>query len=122
VATLLEQAREAFTARDHERAERLAGAALDADPTRPQGAEARMIAAECAHARGALDEALRRYQEVAAQFADLAAGETALFSAARLEISRGHVDAAQKLFERYLQRFPSGRFVDDAKRELGRSR
>jgi TolA-binding protein len=117
-AALLAQAREAFTARDYRRAERLADAALDASPRRAQAAEARTITAESAHAQGRLNDALGRYEAIASRFADLPAGETALFSAARLEANRGHGDAARTLFERYLDRFPSGRFVADTKREL----
>jgi hypothetical protein len=120
--TLLAQAHDAFTARDYARAEKLADAALDASPTHAQTAEARTIAAECSHARGALDEALARYQTIASHFADLPAGETALFSAARLEASRGRTDSARALFQRYLDQFSSGRFALDAKRELAKPR
>lgn len=122
VALLLDQAREAFTARDYARADQFAGSALEASPSRAQEAEARMIMAECAHARGRLDDALARYEAIAAQFADLSTGEMALFSAARLQASRGDADAARVLFHRYLDRFPSGRFAVDAERELRKSR
>lgn len=44
------------------------------------------------------------------------AGETALFAAARLELSRGRAEAARARFDRYLERYPSGRFADDARR------
>jgi TolA-binding protein len=115
-ARLLAQAREAFTRLDHAAAERHADAALDAGPTRAQAAEARTLLAECAHAAGRLDDALSRYEAIAARFGDLPAGETALFAAARLEARRGRTDAARALFTRYLDRYPSGRFADDARR------
>jgi hypothetical protein len=117
-SSLLVQAREAFTAGDHANAERYADAALDASPSRVQTAEARTIAAECAHSTGRIDDALARYEAIAARFADLPAGETALFAAARLESSRGRADAARLVFDRYLDRYPSGRFVADARRQL----
>jgi TolA-binding protein len=113
---LLAQARAAFAARDHAAAERHADAALDAGPSRAQAAEARTILAESAHAAGRLDEALRRYEAIASRFGDLPAGETALFAAARLEGSRDRTDAARALFERYLERYPSGRFAGEARR------
>jgi TolA-binding protein len=116
-AELLEQARKAFNTRDFAAAERHADAALDATPTRAQTAEARTLLAECAQATGKLDDALARYEAIATRFADLPAGETALFAAARLQATRDR-DAARELFERYLERYPSGRFVEDARRQL----
>jgi TolA-binding protein len=121
-ARLLAQAREAFARLDHAGAERHADAALDAGPTRAQAAEARTLLAECAHATGRLDDALSRYEAIAARFGDLPAGETALFAAARLEASRGHAAAARALFARYLDRYPAGRFADDARRHAHASR
>lgn len=116
-AALLEQARIAFNARDFATAERRADAALDASPTRTQAAEARMLLAECAQATGRLADALARYEAIASRFGDLPAAETALFAAARLESTRDR-RSARALFERYLERYPSGRFADDARREL----
>jgi hypothetical protein len=117
-AALLEQARGAFNARDYATAERHADAALDASPTRPQTAEARTLLAECAQATGKLDVALTRYEAIASRFADLPAGETALFAAARLQSGRDAA-AGRKLFERYLEHYPAGRFAEDARRQLG---
>ncbi len=113
---LLAHARAAFARGDHAGAERAADAALDAGPSRAQAAEARTLLAECAHATGRLDDALRRYEAIADRFGDLPAGETALFAAARLEARRGRAAAARALFERYLDRYPSGRFAGDARR------
>lgn len=116
-ATLLEQARAEFNARDFAAAERHADAALDATPTRTQAAEARTLLAECAQATGKPDDALARYEAIATRFADLPAGETALFAAARLQSTRDR-DGARKTFERYLERYPAGRFAEDARRQL----
>ena len=113
---LIERARTAFTAGQYASAKRDAEAALNASPSRTQTAEARTILAECAQATGALDDALNRYQDIATRFADLPAGETALFAAARLEAGRGHAAAARTLSEQYLARYSSGRFADDARR------
>jgi hypothetical protein len=113
-------ARRAFAIKNWRLAESHADAALDAGPTRPEIAEARTILAECAHAMGRLDEAIRRYDGIVARFADLAVAETALIAMARLEGSRGRADAARVHFRHYLDRYPSGRFADDARRQLDR--
>jgi hypothetical protein len=117
-AAWLVRARRQFAARDYRKAERSAAAALDAGPDRAETAEALMIAADCAQARGTLDDAAERYAAIAIRYADLDAGETALFAAARLETRRGRPAAARLLLERYLDRYPSGRFAPDARREL----
>jgi tetratricopeptide (TPR) repeat protein len=111
----VDRARASYAAGDHRSAERHANAALDASPTRGQEAEARTIFADCARAAGRLDDAVTRYEAIATKFADLPAGETALFAAARLEASRGRADAARVLVARYLTRYPAGRFVEDAR-------
>jgi hypothetical protein len=115
---LLAKARTAFAAGAHADAERYADAALDADPSRAETAEARTVLAECAQALGRTDDAIARYRAIADRFADLPAGETALFTAARLEARRGRDAEARDLFGLYLERYPAGRLADDARRRL----
>lgn len=117
-ASWLARARTAFAARSFADAERHADAALDASPSRAQAAEARVVLAECAQASGRLDDAVARYRAIAARFADLPAAESALFAAARIEASRGRT----ALLRQYLDRYPAGRFVVDARRQLGDER
>ena len=119
-ADWLARARREFAAGDHAAAEASALAATRADPRRGQLAEASLVMAECAQARGDLDLALARYAEIADRYADLDAGETAVFAAGRLEARRGRTDAARALFMQYLDRHPAGRFAGDARRELAR--
>jgi len=109
-------ARRAYAAGKFADAKRSATAALAASASRAQSAEAHTIVAECAQATGDLDAAAARYALIAARYADLSAGETALFAAAHLAAARHAGDAAQ-LYDRYLTRYPTGRFADDARRE-----
>jgi TolA-binding protein len=81
-------------------------------------AEARTLLAECALVGGDPKEAARRYAEVASKHGDSAAGENALFAAARAAQSSGQRDEAKRLLEQYLGRYPSGQFVNEAQRRL----
>jgi hypothetical protein len=115
---LLAQARRQFSARKYVDAARTAEAALALSPRRAEEAEARILLADIAQATGDLALASRRYTAVADAFAGNAAAESALYAAARIELRRGRTDAARTLLGRYLDRFPAGRYADDARREL----
>jgi hypothetical protein len=91
-------ARAALSSGDVSRARQDAAAVLEAGPSREQAAEARTVLAECAQAAGDFALAARLYLAVARRYADLRAGET--------------------IFRRYLRRYPTGRFVDDARAHL----
>jgi outer membrane protein assembly factor BamD (BamD/ComL family) len=78
-------------------------------------AEALTLRAELALARGEKAQARAIYLEVSQRFAELPAGENALFAAAR---TQSDAEAAAKLLARYLARYPNGRFVDEAKKRL----
>lgn len=117
-ASLLESARADVAAGRFGDGERHAGEALDARPSRAQAAEARAIQAECAQGLGRIDDAIARYRGVADRYDDLAVGETALFTAARLEARRDHAAAARALLVQYLDRYAAGRYASDARRLL----
>jgi TolA-binding protein len=61
---------------------------------------------------------VRLYLEVAEQYRKLRAGENALFAAARLEARSNADGKARKLLQKYLDRYPDGRFVDEATQRL----
>ncbi len=82
-------------------------------------AEGRTLLAECALVAGDQKEAARRYAEVARTHGSLPAGENALFAAARAAHGSGQTAEARRLLEQYLARYPSGQFVEEAKRRLG---
>ena len=114
---LVTRARAHLAAGEHVDAERVAQTALSRSPSRVDEAEARMFLAELAQASGNLALATTRYEAVAAKFADLPSGESALYAAARLEARRGRDDAAAALFDRYLARYPNGRYADDVRKQ-----
>jgi len=79
-----------------------------------------MALAEASQSRGDLDRALSGYLAVAAGFAERPVAESALYAAARIELHRARTAAARALLTRYLDRYPHGRYADDARRELAR--
>lgn len=115
VAALLASARRQLAAGRPGAAKATIGRALGAQPSPPQAAEAHSLLAECALVNGDRGEAQRRYAEVARQHAGTAAGETALFAAARLEKDPKR---ARALLEDYLRRHPNGRFSSEARTRL----
>lgn len=80
-------------------------------------AEALSLWAECARLAGHSRTALQRYRQVVHHHPHLPAAENALFAAARLAY-RERVSDAGTLLSSYLQRYPQGRFVSEARRLL----
>ena len=117
-AQLLAEARARFAARDYPAAERAAQGALASAPSRPQAAEAHTLLADIAQAGGDLALAVTRYTGVAAKFAELPAAESALYAAARVELRRARRAEARALLTQYLDRYPSGRYAGDVRRQL----
>jgi len=113
-ARWIAEARSHLAARRLEDAHRDLDAALAARPSRIEAAEAETLLSECLLVGGDQAGAAARYAAVAERYADLPAGETALYAAARLEATAGARDAARRLFRRYLDRYPGGRFRNEA--------
>lgn len=118
VPALLDSARARLAAGDVGDARAELERVLDARPTRANSAEARTLLAECALVEGKHSKAVDMYLEVAERYRKLRAGENALFAAARLEARSGAPPRARKLLARYLDRYPDGRFVDEAEHRL----
>jgi hypothetical protein len=118
VAEQLARARRDLANRQVARAEREASSILAGARDRRQEAEARTLLAECAQARGKIDQAVAAYATVAERFGDLPAGETALFAAGRTLADAGRRVSAAHWLHRYLDRYPSGRFTVEAKERL----
>jgi hypothetical protein len=90
--------------------------ALGAAPSAAERAEALTLRAECALVEGERAAAARAYLVVADRFDHLPAGENALFAAVRLYGDLGQRELAASLVQRYLTRYPNGRFVSEARR------
>ena len=118
VAEQLARARRDLANGQVARAEKEASSILAGSRERRQEAEARTLLAECAQARGKIDQAIATYAVVAERFGDLPAGETALFAAGRTLADAGRRVSATHWLHRYLDRYPSGRFTVEAKERL----
>jgi TolA-binding protein len=118
VSAELAQARTALAQGAADRAEAIANRALRRAPRRSQAAEAQTILAEAVLVRGDLDRAAQLHLAVARAYPDLVAGETALFSAARLYTRAGMRSRGVALFEEYLERHPDGPFAAQARRRV----
>ena len=117
-AALLESARSQLADGNVTAARRDIRAALAGRASRREAAEGQTLLAECALVSGDGAAAARAYLGVARRYADLPAGQNALFAAARLRAEAGSREEAVELFRRYLERYPSGRFAADARRRL----
>jgi hypothetical protein len=118
---LLDQARSELAARKIAAARTLIETVLKARLMPAERAEALSLRADCFLVERDPGSAAQAYRQVAEEFAQLPAGENALFAAARLEAERGAQTTANDLFERYLERYPRGRFVKEVNARLAHS-
>ncbi len=114
----LARAREALSQGDARSAREFVVHAEDSDPHRQDRAEAGTLRAECALIEHNPEAAVRFYRSVADRFADLSAGENAAFAAAQIAARSHGIERSKPLFERYLARYPRGRFADEARARL----
>lgn len=118
VAALLAEARARLARREPARARKLIGAALEQRPTASEAAEAETLLAECALVEGRTSAAISSYERVAQQETDPVAAENALFAAGRVAAEARDAARARPLLEKYLQRYPRGRFRREAEARL----
>jgi hypothetical protein len=114
----LARARTHLASKDIEAARRELALALDANPTRTQRATAAVLAADASFVEGDTKHAIALYREAHAEYADLLAGQNALFAAARLQMKIGPAAEARELLEQYLEHYPHGEFSIDATTRL----
>jgi ferric-dicitrate binding protein FerR (iron transport regulator) len=116
-AAWLERARAALSTQDTASARELVAHAEQANPRTVDRAEAGTLRAQAAMLDGDLNGAINLYVGVANKYGDLPAGENAAYAAAQLA-RRSRSSQEKALFERYLQRYPQGRFAKEARLHL----
>jgi TolA-binding protein len=114
----LEQARERLSLRDISAARRGIEHVLSEPLADELRAEALSLRAECELLQGKPTAARDAYLDVFRRYPGLAAGENALFAAARSEAEHGSAERAAAYFESYLKRYPGGRFAKEATARL----
>jgi ferric-dicitrate binding protein FerR (iron transport regulator) len=80
--------------------------------------EARVIYAESFLTEGRYTDAVDGYETVVRDFPRAPQGESALYAIAQLESEHGRAAAARAGLERYLARYPQGRFAHEATNRL----
>jgi ferric-dicitrate binding protein FerR (iron transport regulator) len=115
---LIRKTRAALAAGDVTTARKLVERAGRAAQRVTEQAEVATLLAECELLARRPEAAIRAYLGVAERFSGLHAGENALFAAAQLSLRQRDESAARALFERYLTRYPTGRFSDEARAHL----
>jgi hypothetical protein len=112
------EARSALAAGDPELARSRIVSALGARPTGRQRAVADLLAAASFLVEGRYEEALVAYRRTAESFGKYPESETAAFAIAQLLCERDSTDEARAALQAYIERYPEGRFVQDARRKL----
>jgi hypothetical protein len=92
--------------------------ALAAPLSANQRAEALSLRAECSLLDADYGRARDGYLRVSSTYRSIAAGQTALFAAGRIEAEHGSKSNARALFARYLARYPNGSFSKEAAQRL----
>jgi ferric-dicitrate binding protein FerR (iron transport regulator) len=82
--------------------------------------EARAIAAESYLSEGRYEDAVERYRVVVRDFPSTPQAESALYAIAQLESEHGRPAEARVTLQRYLDRYPRGRFAKEATERLAR--
>ena len=117
-AQRLEAARRALGAGDAARARSELRPLLGA--TRAIAVEAHVLMAESFLTEGRYGEAIKGYRAVERGFGGTPQAESALFAIAQLESESGSATDAVRALERYLARYPRGRFASEARQRLDR--
>jgi ferric-dicitrate binding protein FerR (iron transport regulator)/TolA-binding protein len=118
VDELLSDARAALAAGNTDHARDCVTSALRARPKPRQRAMAELLSADTMLVESRYDDALTAYRGMMDRFASYPEGETAAFALAQLLSERGPQDRAQQALERYLARYPTGRFAAEVKKKL----
>jgi hypothetical protein len=118
---LLAEARTVLAGGDTQRTRECIAGALDARPTTRQRAMAELLSADTLLVESRYDEALAAYRRTVNRFGEYPEGETAAFALAQLLCERGPPAEARVALDRYLARYPTGRFVEEAGKKLAKT-
>lgn len=118
VEMLLAEARSVLAAGESKLARERIVAALDNHPSARQRAMAELLAADSFLVESRYGAALAAYRRTSAMFDGFPESETAAFATAQLLCERGTQADARSALQNYIERYPNGRFVDDARRKL----
>lgn len=115
---LLARGRAALARGDAKQARALGNRALAASPTEGQAAAAELLLAQALLVARHPDDAIRAFRRVARARSAAPEGELATFTIGQLLFERGAGAEADAAFNEYLTRYPSGRFVREARERL----
>jgi Putative zinc-finger/FecR protein len=115
---LIAEARSHLAAGDPEVARERIASALGTHPPGRQRATAGLLIAASFLVERRYDEALTAYRRTAELFGKYPESETAAFAIAQLLCERAAGDDARAALAAYIERYPEGRFVQDARRKL----
>jgi ferric-dicitrate binding protein FerR (iron transport regulator) len=118
VDMLLAEARSVLAAGEAKLARERIVAALDNHPSARQRAMAELLAADSFLVESRYSAALAAYRRTSAMFDGFPESETAAFATAQLLCERGSQADARSALQRYVERYPNGRFIEDARRKL----
>jgi TolA-binding protein len=118
VDSLLAEARILLATGDTSLARERIATALQAHPTPRQQASAALLTANSLLAERRYGEALLGFRRTANLFGSQPEGELAIFALAQLQSEQGLKREVQTTYRQYLERYPSGRFVDEVRRKL----
>ncbi|HEX2660627.1 MAG TPA: tetratricopeptide repeat protein, partial [Polyangia bacterium] len=115
---LLARGRAALARGDAKQARALGTRVLAASPTDGQAAAAELLLAQALLVARHPDDAIRAFRRVARTRPAAPEGELATFTIGQLLFERGAGAEADAAFDEYLTRYPSGRFVREARERL----
>jgi outer membrane protein assembly factor BamD (BamD/ComL family) len=118
---LLADARAALARGDTRRARECVAGALKAAPQARHRAIAQLLLADTLLVESRYPAALAAYRRTMDVFGGYPEGETAAFALAQLLSERGPEKQARDALERYLARYPRGRFAEEVEKKLANS-
>ncbi|MFH0902705.1 MAG: tetratricopeptide repeat protein, partial [Pseudomonadota bacterium] len=122
VRSLLARAKQSLADGNAEAASLLVGQALGMGPSRREAAALHLLRAVSELVDKRPDQAIVTYRRVAENYARTSEGEAAAFALGQLLFEQGRLGEATLALDTYLARYPTGRFVREARDRLAQLR